>query len=242
MDSTIAPKPETAQPQGLSALTKGLIGLVLVLVVVVIVVVVLAVTGKIGKGEEEPPPPPPDDGLFSCATIYLDPSSLTTQTPFSDTLPSYTFSNKALAYVAPPPTGSTGAGPKYYLTYNSSSGNVDKSVVLSATKSTEWSISPDGRITSSKAVGKCLSFSPGSSYVLLGDASVCDENPDEDVTCAFVYDGYSFYSRFYLENPDILDTAQILYWFDRREALSIFGVSLSKIGTTANCSNIGVEA
>lgn len=241
MNASVATQPATPKPQGMSALTKGLVGLVVVLVVAVIVVVVLAVTGKIGKGEEEPPPPPPDEGLFSCAGIYLDPASLTEQPPFSSTLPSYTFSNKALVYVAPPPTGSTGAGPKYYLTYNPS-GGVDKAVVLSATKSTEWSISPEGRITSSKAAGKCLSFSPGSSYVLLGEASVCDDNPERDVTCAFVYDGYSFYSKYYLENPEILDTAQILYWYDKRDALSITGVSLSKIGTSANCSNIGVEA
>ena len=213
-------------PSGLSTLSKALIGLVVLLVVAVIVVVVLAVTGTIRGGTSSPPaPPPPDEGLFSCAGNYLSPSSLTEQTPFSDKVKSYTFVNKALVYV--PPTGTA-----YYLTVDPRTSDYERAVVLTATKSLEWSITTDGQIVSSKAPNRCLSFSPGSSYVTLAPTSVCT---DANVSCGFVFDGYSFYSTYYLT-----DRAEILYWYDARESLSILGVPYSKIGTSGNCSNISV--
>lgn len=235
------PSLPSVAPKGMSMTTKIMIGIVILLVVAIVVVVVLALLGIIGPNKETGEPlPPPDIGLFSCAGAYLPSSELITQTPVNS-VPSYTFSNKALVYI-PPNTGGTGAtGTTKYLTYDSSASDVEKAVILSDRKTTEWSISENGQITSSKASGKTLMFSPGSTFVTLSDTSICEAatttNTIPDVVCSFVYDGYSFYSKYSLENS----RADILYWYNARKSLSITDVPFESVGTSANCSNIGVQ-
>jgi hypothetical protein len=218
---------------------KAAIGIIVVLVVVVIAVVALAVTGVIGPGTAEPTVPP-DTGLFSCAEVYLPTDALGTG-PAVAGYTTYTFTDRSLVYV---PTGSTGATGTYYYLTAIKNDDTAKSVVLTNTATNEWSLSPEGRLISSKVPDRCLQFSPGSSVVTLTPTSVCDAATENaggvpDVACAFAYDGYSLYARYSLENPSQI-SAFLLYWYNTREALSLEQVQKSGVGSTINCSNIGV--
>lgn len=245
-----APAPAPAPAPKLSTLSKAFIAVIIVLVVGLIVVVVLAVKGVIGPKAETGPlytPAPNDDGRLSCAGS-LPVSSLSAGAPYTltgpsgatgTTFPTYTFQNKGMVYKDP-------AGDSYYLTYVENN-DPTKRVVKTSTPTTEWSLSANGFITSSKALGYNLAYSPGSSYVELINEGVCasatvDANGTPSVACKFIFDGNSFYALNSL-NQEILKAADILYWYDARESLSLSRGSYEAVGTAAstNCSNIALS-